>query len=117
MSSSRSSLPVVISAKSQSAMARDSGASAHQAAAAAHAVSLGNLQNFLRERVADLTKALEVKASTDFHDWLVSVLACGSGKLWHSHHVFLLHGGTPYPCPGFLGLLIPIPSPCCTWLP
>ena len=35
--------------------------------------NLGNLQNFLRERVDDLTKALEAKASADFHDWLVCV--------------------------------------------
>ena len=75
MSSTRSSLPMAISAKSPSAMAREPGTPGDKAAAA-HAVSLGNLQIFLRERVADLTRALEVKASTDFHDWLVSALTC-----------------------------------------
>ena len=75
MSSTRSSLPTAISAKSPSAMAREPGTPGDKAAAAGQAVSLGNLQIFLRERVADLTRALEVKASTDFHDWLVSALA------------------------------------------
>jgi len=38
--------------------------------------NLGNLQNFLRERVDALTKALEAKALADFHDWLVSPKQC-----------------------------------------
>ena len=106
MSSTRSSLPAAVSTKSHSAMAREPGTPGDKAAAAAaQTVSLGNLQIFLRERVADLTKALEVKASTDFHDWLVCALTCSLGQLWHSHHVSLLHGGTLHLHPGFSGIL------------
>ena len=75
MSSTRSSLPRTISSKGNSAMLREpakpAGAPADKPPATPSA-NLGNLQNFLRERVADLTKALEAKASADFHDWLVS---------------------------------------------
>ena len=92
MSSTRSSLPTAISAKSPSAMAREPGTPGDKAAAAGQAVSLGNLQIFLRERVADLTRALEVKASTDFHDWLVSPPTCRlpQGRSWRSSHLHSL---------------------------
>ncbi len=76
MSSTRSSLPRTISSKGHSAMLREpaklAGAQADKPTTTPNA-NLGNLQNFLRERVADLTKALEAKASADFHDWLVSL--------------------------------------------
>ena len=77
MSSTRSSLPRTISSKGNSAhhLMREppkvAGAQADKPTTTPSA-NLGNLQNFLRERVADLTKALEAKASADFHDWLVS---------------------------------------------
>lgn len=76
MSSTRSSLPRTISSKGNSALMREptklAGAQADKTTTTPNA-NLGNLQNFLRERVADLTKALEAKASADFHDWLVSL--------------------------------------------
>lgn len=75
MSSTRSSLPRTISSKRNSTMLREpakqAGTPADKPSSTPNA-NLGNLQNFLRERVADLMKALEAKASTDFHDWLVS---------------------------------------------
>ena len=49
--------------------------------AAAPRSNLGNLQNFLRERVDDLTKALEAKASSDFHDWLVGASCLASAVI------------------------------------
>jgi hypothetical protein len=61
------------SSKATSSAPREPAKLAGPAERAAHTpgANLGNLQNFLRERVDDLTKALEAKASADFHDWLV----------------------------------------------
>ena len=75
MSSTRSSLPRTISSKGHSAMLREpakAGAPPDDKPTTTPNAKLGNLQNFLHERVTLLTKALEAKASTDFHDWLVS---------------------------------------------
>ena len=75
MSSARSSLPRAISSTGHSVMLRETAKAAGPPAdkpTATPNANLGNLQNFLRERVVDLTKALEAKASADFHDWLVS---------------------------------------------